>query len=140
MHHLKTSRDSHVSRCVRRPSVCRQVTLTLRFKELQLSVEELQVWLGEDDLRHVVLAGAATDIARLGLAVSGVNGLLRGVVDGSLCRHCVSECLERRNFSKRRKEKKKKLRPNSQRFVYRLIECPLQGLWGIKWQIDEPRR
>lgn len=89
MHHLKTSRYSHVSRFVRSHSVCRQLTLTLRFKELQLSVEELQVRLGEDDLRHVIIAGAATDIARLGLAISSVNGLLRRIVDGSLCRHCV---------------------------------------------------
>lgn len=73
--------------------------LTLRFKKLQLSVKELQVRLGEDDFRHVVVAGAATDIARLGVAISRVNGLLRGVVDGCLCRHCVSDCLEQRNFS-----------------------------------------
>ena len=62
--------------------------LTLRLEELQLSVEELQVRLGEDNLWQVVFTGAATDIARLGGGVSGINGLLRGVVKGSLRRHC----------------------------------------------------
>lgn len=61
---------------------------TLWLEELQLSVEELQVRLGEDNLWQVFFTGAATDIARLGGVVSGVNGLLRGVVKGSLRRHC----------------------------------------------------
>lgn len=66
-----------------------QSKLTLRFKELQLSVEELQMWLREDNLWQVVFTRAATNIARLRIGVSGVNGLLRVVADGCLCRHCV---------------------------------------------------
>lgn len=45
--------------------------------------------LGEDNLRQVVFTRAAAHIARLGVGVSGINGLLRVVVVRSLCRHCA---------------------------------------------------
>lgn len=39
--------------------------LTLRLKKLQLSVEEVQVRLREDDFWGVVITRATTDIARV---------------------------------------------------------------------------
>ena len=40
---------------------------TLWLEELQLSVQELQMWLGEDDLGQGVLTRAAAGIARLSI-------------------------------------------------------------------------
>jgi hypothetical protein len=60
----------------------------LRLKELQLSVQELQVRLGEDDLRQVVHAGATANVAGLSVAISRVSYLdVGGVADRRLRRH-----------------------------------------------------
>lgn len=60
--------------------------LTLRFEELQLSVEELQMRLGEDNLRGIVIT-RATGVAR----VSRVEGLdIGGVGNRQLGRHGVT--------------------------------------------------
>jgi hypothetical protein len=41
----------------------------LRLEELELTVEELEMRLGEDDLRSVVVTGATANIARLGVGI-----------------------------------------------------------------------
>jgi hypothetical protein len=63
---------------------------TLRLEELQLTVEELEMGLGEDDLRNIVVTGATTaHIARLSHGIPGVDAILQvgGIVLG---RHCVN--------------------------------------------------
>jgi hypothetical protein len=53
----------------------------LRLEELQLAVEKLEMRLGEDNLREIVLAGATTDISGFGGGIFGIVGLrLSGVV------------------------------------------------------------
>jgi Flp pilus assembly CpaF family ATPase len=62
---------------------------TLRLEELQLAIEELEMRLGEDNLRDIVVTGATTaHITRLGHGIPGVDAILQvgGIV---LARHCV---------------------------------------------------
>jgi hypothetical protein len=60
----------------------------LRLEELQLTVEELEVWLGEDNLGNIVVTGATAHIARLGVGIPGIDAILqvRRIVLGW---HCV---------------------------------------------------
>ena len=68
----------------------RRGLLTLRFEELQLSVEELQMRLCEDNLRDIFITGA-TGVAR----ISRVEGLdIGGVGNRHLGRHGVNRCAE----------------------------------------------
>lgn len=55
----------------------RDIEHTLRLEELQLTVEELKVRLGEDNLRNVVVTRATAHIARLGVGISGVDAILQ---------------------------------------------------------------
>ena len=52
-----------------------EIPHTLRFQKLKLTVEELQMRLGEDDLRNVVHTGATAHIARFSTRVSRVKAL-----------------------------------------------------------------
>ena len=60
----------------------------MRLKELELTVEKLEMRLGENDLRSVVVTGATAHIARLGVGIPGVNAILQ-VDRVVLGRHCV---------------------------------------------------
>lgn len=75
-----------------------QLLHTLRLEELQLTVQELQMGLGEHNLWDVVLAGSAratTGIARLGVGVSCVKTLHVGGVLRHLGWHGVESMKQR---------------------------------------------
>ena len=44
---------------------------------MQLTVEELEVWLGEDNLGDIVITGATAHVARLGVGISRIDAILR---------------------------------------------------------------
>jgi hypothetical protein len=57
---------------------------TLRLKELQLTIQKLEVGLGEDDLWQTGFTRGSTCIARFGI----VDLVVQGVVGGDFGRHC----------------------------------------------------
>lgn len=62
--------------------------LTLRLKELQLSVEKLQMWFREDNLGEIIVTRATTNITRVRGIVLGLKVLsVGGVGIRHLCRH-----------------------------------------------------